>query len=89
MIKNSSSTRGPTQHPIRLAKIFFGRDKIHPAFDADENGMAKLPVRYTHKVQRLVYAAEFLLLLNYVEVVIPLVFCEYILLTAHSAWALD
>jgi hypothetical protein len=27
-------------------------------------------------VQRLLYMAEFLLLLNYVEVVVPLVFCE-------------
>ncbi|KAE9312023.1 hypothetical protein PF008_g20056 [Phytophthora fragariae] len=81
MIKSFPNVRGPTHHPIRVAKIFFRRDTIHPAFDADEIGMAKLPVRYTHKVQRLVYAAEFLLLLNYVEVVIPLVFCEY---SAHS-----
>lgn len=40
----------------------------------------RLQARYIHKVQRLLYAAEFLLLLNFVEVVIPLVFCKYLLI---------
>eukprot|EP00644_Phytophthora_capsici_P017482 jgi/Phyca11/127286/e_gw1.67.38.1 len=39
-----------------------------------------VPIRYTRTVQRLLYMAEFLLLLNYVEVIIPLVFCESIYL---------
>ncbi|KAG1694528.1 hypothetical protein DVH05_021332 [Phytophthora capsici] len=32
---------------------------------------------YAAKVRRLLYMAEFVLLLNYVEVVIPLVFCKF------------
>jgi hypothetical protein len=34
-------------------------------------------MRYTRKVRRLLYMAEFLLLINYVDVVIPLVFCTH------------
>jgi hypothetical protein len=35
-------------------------------------------LKYTRKARQLLYMAEFLLLLNYVEVIIPLVFCEYL-----------
>ncbi|KAE9282961.1 hypothetical protein PF008_g27523 [Phytophthora fragariae] len=43
-------------------------------------------VRYTRKVQRLLYLAEFLLLLNYVEIVIPLVFSMYMASLQHYGY---
>ncbi|GMF34316.1 unnamed protein product [Phytophthora fragariaefolia] len=84
-MKNSSNIGRPPHDPVRLAKMFYGRNKIHPAFDSDENRLSQLPVRYIHKVQRLVYVAEFLLLLNYVEVVIPLVFCKYCVYNVYES----
>ncbi|KAE9330317.1 hypothetical protein PR003_g15330 [Phytophthora rubi] len=56
------------------SKQLFGRVGVHPATNTDDNS----PIRYTRKVQQLVYAAEFLLLLNYVEVIIPLVYSIYL-----------
>ncbi|EGZ07227.1 hypothetical protein PHYSODRAFT_340354 [Phytophthora sojae] len=55
-------------------KLLFGKVGAHPATNTGENP----PIRYTRKVQQLVYAAEFLLLLNYVEVIIPLVYSIYL-----------
>ncbi|ETK82068.1 hypothetical protein L915_12478, partial [Phytophthora nicotianae] len=50
--------------------------RIHPAVESAGKLLQKfsVKVRYTRKVQILLYMAEFLLLLNYVEVVVPLVF---------------
>ncbi|KAE9288673.1 hypothetical protein PF001_g20407 [Phytophthora fragariae] len=56
------------------SKQLFGRAGVHPATNTDDNS----PIRYTRKVQQLVYAAEFLLLLNYVEVIVPLVYSIYL-----------
>ncbi|POM68604.1 Hypothetical protein PHPALM_15221 [Phytophthora palmivora] len=36
---------------------------------------------YTRKVQRLLYMAEYLVLLNYIEVIIPLIFSIYLVIT--------
>ncbi|KAE8977882.1 hypothetical protein PF011_g23470 [Phytophthora fragariae] len=43
-------------------------------------------LKYTRKVRRLLYMAEFLLLLNYVEVIIPLVFKDK-KKTLYSCWS--
>ncbi|ETL35476.1 hypothetical protein L916_12387, partial [Phytophthora nicotianae] len=57
--------------------------RIHPAVESAGKLLQKfsVKVRYTRKVQILLYMAEFLLLLNYVEVVVPLVFSVYMLAT--------
>ncbi|KAF1775508.1 hypothetical protein GQ600_27253 [Phytophthora cactorum] len=61
------------------------RDKtrIYPAVESAGRSLQKysVKVRFTRKVQTLLYMAEFLLLLNYVEVVIPLVFSIYMVTT--------
>ncbi|KAE9345783.1 hypothetical protein PF008_g8600 [Phytophthora fragariae] len=51
------------------AERLFGRGRVHP----EVNNGGSSPTRYSDKVQRLLYAVEFLLLMNYVEVIIPLV----------------
>ncbi|KAK1930474.1 hypothetical protein P3T76_014145 [Phytophthora citrophthora] len=55
---------------------------VHPDGNHElaRNGssQASITLRYTCKVRRLLYMAEFLILLNYVEVFIPMVFCEYL-----------
>ncbi|GMF11717.1 unnamed protein product [Phytophthora lilii] len=48
-------------------------------YPTTNNEQSNFTVHYTYKVQQLVYAAEFLLLLNYVEVIIPIVYCTYLL----------
>ncbi|ETM41938.1 hypothetical protein L914_12343 [Phytophthora nicotianae] len=53
---------------------------VHPiSNDRTDIGSSNMSItlRYTCKVRRLLYMAEFLVLLNYVEVFIPLVFCKY------------
>ncbi|KAJ8578431.1 hypothetical protein ON010_g775 [Phytophthora cinnamomi] len=60
-------------------KQLLGRVGVHPATTIDDS----CPTRYTCKVQQLVYAAEFLLLLNYVEVIIPLVYSIYLYVMHH------
>ncbi|KAG6942995.1 hypothetical protein JG687_00018727 [Phytophthora cactorum] len=53
--------------------------RIYPAVESAGRSLQKysFKVTYTLNVQTLLYMAEFLLLLNYVEVVIPLVFSIY------------
>lgn len=72
----NKSFRSIVPTPQRSNKQLQSKGSVHPATNRDENELVNCPVRYTSKVQRLVYAAEFLLLLNYVEVIIPLVHCE-------------
>ncbi|ETI40436.1 hypothetical protein F443_14162 [Phytophthora nicotianae P1569] len=59
------------------------RVKVQPTVVSAGKSLRKFSVklRYTRKVQTLLYMAEFLLLLNYVEVVIPLVFSIYMFAT--------
>lgn len=52
--------------------------RIHPDSHQVAESPSRLSVAYSLKVRRLLYMAEFSLLLNYVEIVIPLVFCEYV-----------
>ncbi|KAL3669462.1 hypothetical protein V7S43_005855 [Phytophthora oleae] len=71
--------KAPARKSVRkIGKKLFVQGMIHPV--PRVNGMPRLPVliRYTRMVQRLLYMAEFLLLLNYVEVIIPLVFSIYL-----------
>uniref|UniRef100_H3HCH4 Uncharacterized protein n=1 Tax=Phytophthora ramorum TaxID=164328 RepID=H3HCH4_PHYRM len=65
---------------MEAAKSSVRRGSVYPLSRVAGNGMPRLPVtvRYTRLVQRLLYMAEFLLLLNYVEVIIPLVFSIYL-----------
>ncbi|EGZ06987.1 hypothetical protein PHYSODRAFT_530048 [Phytophthora sojae] len=61
---------------------------VHPAETNDFRARKSKPrtpitTKYTHKVQRLLYMAEFLLLLNYIEVVIPQHFAIYLIVTYH------
>jgi hypothetical protein len=60
-------------------------DRVHPIVNVQEvknvAAAGKHPpgtaaTLYARKVERLLYMAEFLLLINYVEVIIPLVFCK-------------
>jgi hypothetical protein len=62
----------------QLPRKLLARGSVHAVVPVAGHRMPRLPVttRYTRMVQRLLYMAEFLLLLNYVEVVVPLVFCE-------------
>jgi hypothetical protein len=83
----------PSSRSVRV----FGRSKdsvmVHPALkeaEPDQIDLPQLPItlHYTCKVRRLLYMAEFLILLKYVEVVIPLVFSKWLyiasLLLANS-----
>ncbi|KAE9077023.1 hypothetical protein PF010_g23672 [Phytophthora fragariae] len=54
-----------------------------PILEQVVGGSPRLQSNYIRKVQRLVYAAEFLLLLNYVEVIIPLLFSIYLIGMYH------
>ncbi|ETI42022.1 hypothetical protein F441_12760 [Phytophthora nicotianae CJ01A1] len=59
---------------------------VHPiSNDRTDIGSSNMSItlRYTCKVRRLLYMAEFLVLLNYVEVFIPLVFSLNTLATYH------
>ncbi|GMF64682.1 unnamed protein product [Phytophthora lilii] len=62
----------------RKIKELFHFASVHPAPTNDENDQTGFQMRYVSTVQRLLYAVEFLLLLNYVEVIVPLVYCEYL-----------
>lgn len=39
-------------------------------------GAINLEMEYTVQVRKLLYITEFMLLLNYVEVIVPIIFCE-------------
>jgi hypothetical protein len=72
VLEDASKHRHPT--PSLLSA------KVLPVVSAAGNVLIKktTKLRYTRKVRKLLYMAEFLLLLNYIEVVIPLVFCKYL-----------
>ncbi|KAG1684672.1 hypothetical protein DVH05_010639 [Phytophthora capsici] len=55
------------------------REGFHPTDEnydlyRNDSSQASITLRYTCKVRRLLYMAEFLILLNYVEVFIPMIF---------------
>ncbi|KAE9032217.1 hypothetical protein PR003_g11174 [Phytophthora rubi] len=79
-----------------ILRMFGSSARIHP--DAEQSGKkveedtrstgsrtlgVQDRLKYTRKVRRLLYMAEFLLLLNYVEVVIPLIFSIYLVITYY------
>jgi hypothetical protein len=49
---------------------------VDPNVELFEAQQCRYSAQYSSMVRRLAYAAEFLLLLNYVEVIVPLVFCK-------------
>ncbi|GMF34314.1 unnamed protein product [Phytophthora fragariaefolia] len=77
-VKRKMSSVWPANNSIRKLSSR-GAAQVSPVTRVAKHDMPKLPVtiRYTRLVQRLLYLSEFILLLNYVEVVIPLVFCKY------------
>ncbi|KAK1930371.1 hypothetical protein P3T76_014042 [Phytophthora citrophthora] len=80
--------KAPTRKSVsKVGKKLFVKRNIHPAPRVG-NGAPRLPVpiRYTRMVQRLLYMAEFLLLLNYVEVIIPLVFLTFYILVLTAIY---
>ncbi|KAE9118242.1 hypothetical protein PF007_g9002 [Phytophthora fragariae] len=64
---------------IDSGRKIFGFVRIHPADHGVDAVRQRPPTEasYTLKVRRLLYMAEFLLLFNYVEAMVPLVFCKY------------
>jgi hypothetical protein len=83
MARDAYSTFALAPHPLRAAKQLLTRGSVLPVVEAavaPGNSFPKVPVKlsYTRKVRRLLYMAEFVLLLNYVEVIIPLVFCKWL-----------
>ncbi|KAE9016968.1 hypothetical protein PR003_g15332 [Phytophthora rubi] len=77
-VRRKKSLVMSAKHSIRKLSGNSGK-RVHPVRVAGHH-LPKLPVtiRYTRLVQRLLYQAEFILLLNYVEVIIPLVFSIYL-----------
>ncbi|KAJ8578812.1 hypothetical protein ON010_g392 [Phytophthora cinnamomi] len=83
MARDACSTFALAPHPLRAAKQLLGNGSVHPVMggiDVVPNGAPKFFVKlsYTRKVRRLLYMAEFVLLLNYVDVIVPLVFSIYL-----------
>jgi len=79
--RNSLPSSFDLPHSRSHAKPLTGTGRVHPA-----RKLGAVPSRllcvslkrsYTVKMRRLLYMAEFVLLLNYVEVIIPLVFCKF------------
>ncbi|KAK1930419.1 hypothetical protein P3T76_014090 [Phytophthora citrophthora] len=75
-------------HPLRAAKQLIGKGTVKPvvpqiAVATKEAFKPSVGLSYTRKVRRLLFMTEFVLLLNYVEVVIPLVFSMYMFAMYH------
>ncbi|KAL3669413.1 hypothetical protein V7S43_005807 [Phytophthora oleae] len=75
------STFAMAPHPLRAAKQLIGKGTVNPvvpqiAVSTKEAFKPSVGLSYTRKVRRLLFMTEFVLLLNYVEVAIPLVFCK-------------
>jgi hypothetical protein len=73
---SSYSNFALVSNPLRLGRRWLQGSRVYPKGSA---GASSVPISlaYTRKVRRVLYMAEFVLLLNYVEVVIPLVFCTF------------
>ncbi|KAJ8576501.1 hypothetical protein ON010_g2709 [Phytophthora cinnamomi] len=79
-------------HFLLKLKERMNRIRIHPKIDIQQvlqvvptgkrSPLSSIEL-YTRKVRRLLLMAEFLLLINYVEVIIPLVFSIYLFATYH------
>ncbi|RLN73361.1 hypothetical protein BBJ28_00023609 [Nothophytophthora sp. Chile5] len=49
---------------------------ISAGFSGPRSSLAELELQYVRELRRVLYITEFVVLLNYVEVVIPLIFCR-------------
>ncbi|KAG2779254.1 hypothetical protein Pcac1_g10577 [Phytophthora cactorum] len=79
-VKKLSSAVQPVEPPDNLdqaASISLSPPHITPAISSS------VELRYVKELKRVLYITEFVVLLNYVEVIVPLIFSAYLLMMYH------
>ncbi|KAE9192755.1 hypothetical protein PF001_g21528 [Phytophthora fragariae] len=82
-IRALAVTNTQVQQPIHAVPTAIGMKRIYPEFRQIGEPSTRLSLIYSLKLRQLLYMAEFALLLNYVESIIPLVFSIYLVATYH------
>lgn len=78
--RRSSGSRSKLMGSFSLGKVFsMPKPKAN-----DATNVTKLELDYALNVRKVLYITEFVILLNFVEVIVPIIFCKFLFFRSYS-----